>query len=129
MKKREFAKIRHYLGKTQGQLAQLLCMSPRAIQSYEQGWRNIPPGAERQLLFLLSLKRSADENVRPCWEIRDCPDEWRDNCIAWEYKVGDICWFVNGTFCEGEFNNIWEEKMQFCRQCEAYEQMIAITEE
>ena len=129
MNNKEFAKIRHYLGRTQEQLAQLLCMSSRAIQSYEQGWRKIPPGAERQLLFLLSLKRSKDETIRPCWEIRDCPEEWRVNCTAWESKAGDICWFVNGTFCEGKFSDTWEKKIMFCRQCEVFKRMIAVTKE
>jgi transcriptional regulator with XRE-family HTH domain len=129
MDKEEFIRIRHYLGKTQEQLAQLICMSSRAIQSYEQGWRYIPPSAERQLLFLLSLKRSTDENIIPCWEIRNCPDEWKDSCAAWENKTGNICWFVNGTFCDGKFNNIWKDKMNTCRQCEVFKQMIAVIED
>ncbi len=42
MEKKELAKIRNYLGKTQKQMAQLLGTSLKAIKSYEQGWRNIP---------------------------------------------------------------------------------------
>ncbi|MFC1935046.1 helix-turn-helix domain-containing protein [Chloroflexota bacterium] len=59
----EFSQIRRSLGKTQGELARLLCVSPKAIQSFEQGWRNIPASAERQLLFLISLKRYLDKNT------------------------------------------------------------------
>jgi DNA-binding XRE family transcriptional regulator len=55
MDKTEFSQIRHRLGKTQAQIAQLLGVSPKAIQSFEQGWRNIPTHVERQLLFLLFL--------------------------------------------------------------------------
>jgi len=127
MTSEEFIRIRNYLGKTQKQLAPSLSVSLRAIQSYEQGWRTIPVSAERQILFLLSLKRSVDKNLRPCWEIRNCPDEWRENCTAWEYKAGNICWFINGTFCEGKFTDIWEDKMRTCQQCEVLRRIITAT--
>ena len=41
--------MRHYLKKSQNELARLLGISTRAVQSYEEGWRNIPSSAERQL--------------------------------------------------------------------------------
>ena len=53
MDKKEFSQIRHHLGKTQRQMAQLLGTSPKAIQSFEQGWRNVPVHIERQALFLM----------------------------------------------------------------------------
>ena len=124
MDNREFSQIRHSLGKTQGELARLLCISPKAIQSFEQGWRNIPASAERQLLFLLSLKRSSDKSTGPCWEIRNCPAEWRDNCTAWEFKGGYFCWFVSGTFCQGKYQENWERKIKFCQQCEVFRSLL-----
>ncbi len=124
MDNKEFSLIRHYLGKTQKQIALLLCVSTKAIQSFEEGWRNIPAYAEKQLLFLLSLKRSTDEKTEPCWEIRNCSIEWRENCSAWEFKAGHFCWFINGTFCQGEWKKNWEQKMIGCRQCEVFQSMI-----
>jgi len=41
MKKKEFAEIRRHLGKTQSQEAQVLGGSPKAIQNFEHGWRNM----------------------------------------------------------------------------------------
>jgi DNA-binding XRE family transcriptional regulator len=117
MEKTEFAEARHYLGRTQNQLARLLCVSPKAIQSFEQGWRLIPPGIERQLLFLEYLENTSDTNAEDCWEIQHCPLKWRKNCISWELKAGRICWFVNGTFCRGEYQGDWAEKIRLCRQC------------
>jgi DNA-binding XRE family transcriptional regulator len=122
--KAEFAKIRHKLDKTQNELARLLCVSPKAIQSFEQGWRNIPANAERQLRFLLSSKRSVDETNRPCWEIRNCPVEWRDKCAAWEFRAGYYCWFINGTFCEGYAHKSWEDKITQCHHCQVYNSMF-----
>ncbi len=66
MKKSEFSTIRRYLGKTQSEMAQLLGVSSKAIQSFEQGWRNIPVHAERQALFLLALKKLRKKD-RLCW--------------------------------------------------------------
>src|SRR4030042_6423115 len=97
MDSNEFVQIRHYLDKTQVQLARLLSVSPKAVQSFEQGWRNIPIRTERHLLFILSLKRSTGVSKRVCWAIRKCPAKTRRNCPAWELKVGHLCWFINGT--------------------------------
>ena len=54
MDSKEFKKIRKRLNRTQKEIAPLLGVSQKAIHSYEQGWRNIPPHVERQMLFLLS---------------------------------------------------------------------------
>jgi DNA-binding XRE family transcriptional regulator len=100
MESNEFSGIRKYLGKTQSELAGLLCVSTKAIQSFEQGWRNISASAERQLLFLLYLKNNIARDTYPCWDTQNCPIEWRENCIAWEFKAGHLCWYINGTFCQ-----------------------------
>ena len=120
----ELTKIRHYLGKTQNQLARLLCVSPKAIQSFEQGWRKIPANAERQSLFLVSCKRSTDKKTSPCWKTRDCPVECRDKCTAWEVRAGYYCRFITGTFCEGNVYESWEEKIKLCSRCEVYNSML-----
>ena len=123
MDKKEFSQVRRHLGKTQTELAKLICVSPKAIQSFEQGWRKIPASAERQLLFLLSLKKAKDETVSPCWEICNCPAELRGKCVAWEFMAGHLCWFINGTVCKGKMQESWNKKIQLCRTCKVY-QMI-----
>ena len=126
MEKIEFSKIRHYLGKTQDQLSHVLCDSPKAVQSYEQGWRNIPSHIEREMMLLLALKISADKDRRPraCWNTKNCPDEWRNNCIVWELKALHFCWYLNGTYCQGEIQRNWDEKIQACRECEVFKEMF-----
>ena len=120
MNRGEFSTVRRALGKTQSELARLLCVSVKAIQSFEQGWRNIPVSTERQLLFLLALKMSASGDARLCWEIRHCPADRRANCPSWEFKAGNFCWFINGTLCHGETQESWKNKIELCRQCEVY---------
>lgn len=124
MNNEEFIHIRHYLGKSQSELARLLCISPKAIQSFEQGWRNITASVERQLLFLLSRKISPNGEIRPCWEILKCPVEGRDKCPAWEYKVGNACWFITGTICSGDAHKTWEEKIKLCEGCKYFKTFI-----
>jgi hypothetical protein len=123
--KKEFSQIRSHLGKTQEQMAQVLGTSVKAIQSFEQGWRNIPVYIERQVLFLLVMKRSHNKRQSPCWVVRKCAKETRQNCPAWEFRTGNLCWFINGTICEGEVQDSWQEKMKICRQCGVFQPILS----
>jgi len=120
MDKKEFSLIRSRLEKTQNQLAQLLGTSPKAIQSFEQGWRNIPPHSERQLLFLLASKNPGKKERSFCWAVRNCPVDVKEKCPAWEFHAGGLCWFINGTICQGEVQGSWQRKMKICRKCEVF---------
>jgi len=120
----EFSKIKSFLGKTQKQMAELLCVSTKTIQSYEQGWRNISAHVEKQMLLYLSLKRGFDPDIKSCWEVKDCPPEWKVNCIVWELKAMHFCWFLNGTFCQGKRQKSWEDKIKICRDCVVYKTML-----
>ena len=124
MQNEEFIKIRHVLGKTQKQLAQVLCSSTKTIQSFEQGWRNVPIHIEREMLLLLSMKTHSEGSTRVCWNVKNCSSEWRENCIVWELKAGHLCWFLSGTFCQGRIHRLWDEKIELCRKCEVYQAMF-----
>ncbi len=118
MEKEEFVEARAKLDKTQKEMSQLLGVSVKAIYSYEQGWRSIPTHVERQVFFLLSRKRGAPNQVKPCWTIKKCPPKRRKECPAYEYDAGKFCWLVNGTICECKALKSWKEKMSICRHCE-----------
>ncbi|MEW6375020.1 MAG: two-CW domain-containing protein [Thermodesulfobacteriota bacterium] len=115
---KEFYYLRQKLLKTQKQISQLLGVSLKAVQSFEQGWRNVPVHIERHMLFLWALKKRYE--TRPCWEIRNCPTETRQVCPAWEFDVGNLCWFINGTICEGIDRKSWTKKMKVCRKCKVF---------
>ncbi|MGC1403811.1 MAG: helix-turn-helix transcriptional regulator [Thermodesulfobacteriota bacterium] len=116
----KFVSYRKRLGLTQKELAQLLVTSVKAIHSYEQGWRNIPDNVERQLLFLISGREKSASSPKPCWTIKKCLPERKKQCPAWKYKAGNLCWFINGTICEGLVQKNWSEKIQICRNCEVF---------
>jgi len=115
----EFKHYRQKLKKTQQQVADLLGKSVKAIHSYEQGWRLIPADVQRQILFLIS-KAANSKKVKQCWTIMRCPADRKKNCPAWEYKTGQMCWFINGTICAGQPQKNWNEKMKICRSCNVF---------
>jgi len=124
MDNKEFLCARRKMGKTQKQMAELLGISIKAVQSYEQGWRSIPVHAERQTLFLVSRLSSVKPSCKPCWAVKKCPKERKEQCPAWEFKVGRLCWLVNGTICEGQVQKSWQKKMIICRSCKVITSML-----
>ena len=124
MNNKEFKKVRNKLNKTQYQMAVLLGTSLKTIQSYEQGWRNIPAHVERHMLFLLSRVEEIQKGRKACWDIKKCPPEIKEHCPAWEFKLGNLCWFVSGNVCCGYIYRNWTEKMKLCRSCEVFKPFL-----
>ena len=124
MQGKDFSSIRKNIRKTQKQMSEILGVSLKAIQSFEQGWRSIPVHIERQVLYLLVLKKLHRKKGRPCWAVRRCPAEAKRRCPAWEFQVGDFCWFINGTICHGEVQDSWRMKIKMCRQCKVFRTML-----
>ena len=114
----EFSHFRKMLNKTQKQMGQLLGTSVKAVQGYEQGWRSVPAHVERQVLFLVSWMNRNNMSAKSCWAVKKCPLIRKEQCPAWEFQAGTFCWFINGTFCDGEIQKNWKEKMKLCRECE-----------
>jgi len=124
MDSKKFSSVRKTLNKTQKQLAELLGTSLKAVHSYEQGWRKVPGHIERQVLFLVSMKQRASKLHKSCWVIKRCPLDRKKRCPAWEFRVGHLCWFINGTICEGIVQRDWHEKMKICRSCEVLSSLL-----
>ena len=125
MEKEEFSHFRKKLNKTQKKMAELLGTSLKAVHSYEQGWRKVPTHVERQILFLASRAKGNEKREKPCWLIKKCPPGIKKQCPAWEFDAGKLCWFINGTVCEGEVKKDWKEKMKICRSCEVFTPLLS----
>ncbi len=120
MERREFIDLRKNLNKTQQEMARLLGISVKAVRSYEQGWRTIPAHAARQIMFLSVQKHAPLYPREPCWIVKNCPDDMKDECPAWEFNAGTLCWFINGTICCGKDCLKWNDKIEICRTCKAF---------
>ncbi len=120
MDKKDFQTFRQKFRKTQKQMSELLGTSLKAVQSFEQGWRKVPVHVERQLLFLSAMKDGKARRNRACWDIRKCSLLLRKNCPAFEFNSGNLCWFINGTLCQGQAQGSWARKMKICRKCEVF---------
>ena len=124
MEKSEFKFFRNKLNKTQKQMAELLGTSLKAIHSYEQGWRTVPVHVERQVYFLVSRSARKSKAAKACWDIKKCSREQKLSCPAWEFSSGDLCWFINGTVCEGTAQKDWREKMKICQSCDVFNSIL-----
>lgn len=110
--------VREALGKSQREAAQLLGVSIRAVQSYEQGWRPVPSTVQRLAgILLTAIRRHGRPAGSPCWKVRGCSPDTRTDCSAYQNRTGDLCWALMGTRCDGKEFRQWEEKVRHCMDC------------
>lgn len=91
--------VRAKLGLSQSKLADMLGVSPRAVQSYEQGWRSPPRPYAMQLMTVLALHVEVPSPAPPCWRLTGCPAEARSQCAAHTVGRGRWCWQLSGRSC------------------------------
>jgi len=124
MEKTEFFKIRKRLKKTQKEIASLLGVSKKTVESYEQGVRNIPNNVGRILYFLLFKLNSDKLGVpAPCWDEKNCPPEIKENCVAWLADEGIFCWFITGKSCALE-KMLDDTKESNCFNCSYFKESL-----
>ena len=119
--------IRKEFGRTQAELAAAMGTSVKTIQSYEQGWRNVPVRVMIQLFVLLAIYRRRSEDPIPCWEITDCPQERKEKCSSYTMGDGQFCWFVAsqmGGSCSDE--DPGEEKLLPCMGCAVIARLLRL---
>jgi DNA-binding XRE family transcriptional regulator len=117
--------IRKELGFTQAEFAEMIGVSPRTVQSCEQGWRNPSPAVEKAaLLLLLAHRRGPEFGVEKCWETLDCSEEERKACLVYQTGQGHICWLLNGNICKGVRHRSWEEKKVACAKCDFFKILL-----
>ncbi len=99
---------------TVGQLNKLIGTSSEKLDSSTQSqqWTERNPSAKA-----LPMTNTA---AAPCWEVKSCPDDRRDNCPAFPAQ-GNNCWMVTGTQCGGTQQGTYREKMANCKKCNVYE--------
>ena len=108
-------RIRRSLGMTQATVARTLGVSIRAIQSYEQGWRETPTSVTLQMLVLASAYRTPALGAKSCWEITGCSATQQSQCPC-RHTNGQLCWLVSGRMC-GASAGSEAASLQSCLDC------------
>ena len=116
--------IRGILGRTQAELAAVLGVSAKAVQSYEQGWRPVPVRVMIQLLVLLALYRQQSMDDMPCWKVRDCPESTRETCPAFTMGRGQFCWFIGCKACKPPKPKKGEKDLLPCMRCPVVRRLL-----
>ena len=110
--------LRTELGHSQREIAEVLGISKKAVQSYEQGWRKAPPHVEQTVLLQAILRRHADLRKIPhCWQVNKCSGETRRNCPSGRLQTPGFCWMLTGTLCHGQPSGSWAAKRAGCLKC------------
>jgi len=120
------AGIRHGLALSQAELADLIGVSARAVQSWEQGWRK-PSAAFEKALLLLEMAVYQGENFgsRVCWEVTHCPQGTREARLAYRARQGHLCCFFTGNLCRGRRLRTWEDKKAMGMECSFSKSLLA----
>ena len=118
-------RIRDEMGLSQSELASLVGIGVRAIQSYEQKWREPSEMVKRTLILLLVAHRNGPKlSVMRCWEQTGCSPRVCEKCVAYATRQGHLCWFLTGTICKGKRHRNWTEKMQVCLDCSFLQRLL-----
>ena len=114
----DFRHARHELDVTQSEMAYILGLSEKAVQSYEQGWRQ-PPETIRRLLnvVLVSHRLKRLKHNVACWQQKHCPPALRKSCRAFQLRQGALCWLLKGTKCNAKPSANGKPKSPDCSKC------------
>lgn len=113
------------IGLSQSEFADMIGVSPRAIQSYEQGWRAPSSAVEKTALLLLLAHRHGGEfSMKVCWDTVDCSEGERKGCLVYQSKQGHLCWLLTGNVCQGKRHRSWEDKKATCLECGFFKKLL-----
>jgi DNA-binding XRE family transcriptional regulator len=113
----DLCRVRESLGKSQSEMASLLGISIRAVQSYEQGWRPTPALIQKMAAFLLFMNHRRDHETKSCYDLCGCSEEAKQGCPGAQMCHGNACWLVTDTVCQGKKLKSWKAKAAKCRKC------------
>jgi DNA-binding XRE family transcriptional regulator len=117
--------VRTELGLSQRELADLIGVSHRTVQSCEQGWRKPSPAVERAaLLLLLAICHGPGFSANICWETMDCPEDERLACLVYQSRQEQLCWPLSGNVCQGKRLRTWKDKKATCMKCDFFRTLL-----
>ena len=109
--------VRKALGLSQPEMAGLLDISVRAVQSYEQGWRRCPSYIQKLALMFLFLRNNRPSARAPAGRSTSAPPTASGLARARASAGASLCWIVPGTHCHGRVQKNWTAKVSSCSRC------------
>jgi len=116
-------RLRKLLGVTQTELAHALGISAKAVQSYEQGWRDTPLRIVKQMLTLVAMNRGDESKTKPCWIVRACDPKAVETCPANTITHGRYCWSVASKPC-ADYHGDEDPTVLGCLDCDVVRQFL-----
>lgn len=55
-----------------------------------------------------------------CWVFKDCGRDKTNDCPAFVNNMGQACWRVAGTMCDGKVQGTFAQKLGNCKECNFY---------
>jgi DNA-binding XRE family transcriptional regulator len=118
-------RVRQELGLSQAELAAVLGVSPRTIQSCEQGWRKPSCSLEKMLVLLVMADRHGSRfGSLACWKTKRCAPARRAQCLIYQSRQGHLCWFLTGNVCAGRRLRNWDDKKTVCGTCDFFHLLL-----
>ena len=56
-------------------------------------------------------------NYRNCWEFWNCSNESKEECDAYNLKLGRNCWSISARYCLRNLAKISKKKINTCLKC------------
>jgi len=116
-------RLRLLLAVTQAELASALGISAKAIQSYEQGWRETPLRIIKQMLTLVAMNRNGEVRSKLCWIVRSCEADMVSTCPANKITHGRYCWSVASKAC-AKVHGDEDTTVLGCLDCDVVKQFL-----
>lgn len=108
-------RLRALMGWTQLEASHFLGVSKKAVESYEQGWRDVPDHIWKSLLTLAAVEHHYPHGYRRCWEIMHCAPAQRRTCFGARSMGGRFCWMTSATNCHQ--NHPERQNVRTCLCC------------
>ena len=117
--------LRMELNHSRREMGALLGVSKKTMQSYEQGWRHVPPHVEQMLILQWIVHRWKDlRKIPTCYKLTKCPPDIRARCPVSHIRPGGFCWLIAGTTCHDRKMAGWREKREQCLACNVFKALI-----
>ena len=117
-------KLRGSMSWTQAETADFLGVSKKAVESYEQGWRNVPDSLWKQLLTLVAVQKGYPRKFKRCWKILHCDAKIHKNCFCGCKMNGHFCWMTATSACHVNHPELNANGLMTCLNCPVVAQFV-----